>query len=638
MSISSEISRISGNVSDALTAIANKGVTVPSGSNSDDLADLIGQISGGGTTYVTLFDEDLRMVAGTPGWAVYEYYLVPFLANQTYRITWNGVPYICETQVAPTSDAYDGYMVGNASIIGGGSNTGEPFIMYRQDFGDPDPNHVQLALESYATGTVHVKIELAQSSGGGGIVISDTTDAAGGTVRTITATDTTTLISKTVTQNGTYDPSDDNADGYSEIIVDVSGGGGTSWEMVYSGQINLASDWGGGHNYASINPFDETIALNSVWRVTWDNVQYECTATWEGGDTTEGNPYAIGNYTYDGGSGGNNEPFYMQKYWLTYLMIVGASGWHTVVIEKQVSGGGSTLVPKTITANGTYDPADDNADGYSEVTVNVSAPAPNLQAKTNISPTTSSQTIQADAGYDGLSSVQINAMPSGTAGTPTATKGTVSNHSVSVTPSVTNTTGYITGSTKTGTPVTVSASELVSGSETKTANGTYDVTNLASLVVNVSGGSGIGTLLNTTSIGAVSTTSTQAASLNVSCEVSGINSYDLLIVESSVNTKTNGRHAATVGLIFLTGSSSVGTKNGATVATVKLNTKLSSNGTATSVAGTTAYGIYPNSCSVSDGTATIPMYRRYNSTSTGTINGTYTARVYGVNLYNLIGG
>lgn len=70
-----------------------------------------------------------------------------------------------------------------------------------------------------------------------------------------------------------------------------------------------------------------------------------------------------------------------------------------------------------------------------------------------------------------------------TAGTPTATKGSVSNHSVSVTPSVTNTTGYITGGTKTGTAVTVSASELVSGSETKTSNGTYDVTNLASVTV-----------------------------------------------------------------------------------------------------------------------------------------------------------
>lgn len=48
MSISSEISRISGNVSAALTAIGNKGVTVPAGSNSDDLATLIGSIQTGG--------------------------------------------------------------------------------------------------------------------------------------------------------------------------------------------------------------------------------------------------------------------------------------------------------------------------------------------------------------------------------------------------------------------------------------------------------------------------------------------------------------------------------------------------------------------------------------------------------------
>ena len=48
MSIQSEITRISGNVADALTAIGNKGVTVPQGANSDDLATLIAQIEGGG--------------------------------------------------------------------------------------------------------------------------------------------------------------------------------------------------------------------------------------------------------------------------------------------------------------------------------------------------------------------------------------------------------------------------------------------------------------------------------------------------------------------------------------------------------------------------------------------------------------
>lgn len=47
MSIASEISRISQNVSDSLDAVAAKGVSVPSGATSDDLANLIGNISTG---------------------------------------------------------------------------------------------------------------------------------------------------------------------------------------------------------------------------------------------------------------------------------------------------------------------------------------------------------------------------------------------------------------------------------------------------------------------------------------------------------------------------------------------------------------------------------------------------------------
>lgn len=151
-----------------------------------------------------------------------------------------------------------------------------------------------------------------------------------------------------------------------------------------------------------------------------------------------------------------------------------------------------------------------------------------LQDK-SVTPTESTQTVRADSGNDGLGIVTVNpidsnyvgssiprktqtdlsvsgatvttpsgyyasevskSVASGTAGTPSASKGTVSNHQVIVTPSVTNTTGYITGGTKTGTGVVVKASDLVSGSETKTENGTYDVTNLSSLVVDVNMGEG----------------------------------------------------------------------------------------------------------------------------------------------------
>lgn len=145
------------------------------------------------------------------------------------------------------------------------------------------------------------------------------------------------------------------------------------------------------------------------------------------------------------------------------------------------SGGGITPTGTiNITSNGIY-----NVTAYASASVSVAGQTVNNQNKT-VSASTVQTTVTYDNGYTGLGTVTINAIPTGTAGTPTATKSAVSNNQITITPSVTNTTGYITGSTKTGTAVTVSANELVSGTKSITANGSnIDVTNYATVSVNV---------------------------------------------------------------------------------------------------------------------------------------------------------
>lgn len=109
--------------------------------------------------------------------------------------------------------------------------------------------------------------------------------------------------------------------------------------------------------------------------------------------------------------------------------------------------------------------------------------APTLQNKTAY-PGVSSRIVNPDSGYDGLSRVTIDAIPS-----PTCNVSAVSNHSVTVTPKITD--HY--SSQGNGSPVTISASDLVSGTLTITENGTVDVTNYASALVGVDSGGGVET-------------------------------------------------------------------------------------------------------------------------------------------------
>lgn len=181
------------------------------------------------------------------------------------------------------------------------------------------------------------------------------------------------------------------------------------------------------------------------------------------------------------------------------------------------------------------------------------------------------------------------------------------------------------------TDTTASASDVASGKYFYTSSG-------VKTQGTASGGSGGLTLLKTTSLGTLSTSSTSATDTGKTMTVTGYNDYDVLVVDVSVDSVTNGRHTSTVSMVYLTGTSAVTTKNTYAVGSNKWNSKRSSSGTGSTRQSTSAYGIYVYSTSVSSNTMTLTFYYRYNSNNTGTINGAYTARVYGLKLYDLIGG
>ena len=190
--------------------------------------------------------------------------------------------------------------------------------------------------------------------------------------------------------------------------------------------------------------------------------------------------------------------------------VTAPAGFYENSVSKAVASGTegtptATKVVNTTNAEALITPSVTNTSGY----INGGTKTGTAFSVTASELVSGNTLICDDSGEWDVTKTETFTVGSGAAGTPTATKGTVSNHSVTVTPSVTNTTGWITGSTKTGTGVTVTAAELASGNKEITANGTdIDVVGYSTVSVEVEGGSSSDTSMQIGSIvGSTSSTS-----------------------------------------------------------------------------------------------------------------------------------
>ena len=118
---------------------------------------------GGGGNWGTIYEGTPNVNSDSPYNSIYiSDFSGPFEADTTYRVTWNGVSYTCQSQIISGTVA-----LGNASLGQGGTDTGEPFLLYVLSWdGGVTFN---LLGDTTTAGGQSITLKIEKYTGGGGV-------------------------------------------------------------------------------------------------------------------------------------------------------------------------------------------------------------------------------------------------------------------------------------------------------------------------------------------------------------------------------------------------------------------------------------------------------------------------------------
>lgn len=357
-----------------------------------------GTASGGEPTYETYFDDSISV--GEYGISIASLADLYFAEGETWRVTWDGVEYLCDTTI------YQNWLwtVGNQSLASTDDGANEPFLLY---------NYGGSAMNGNArTGGTHtLKLEKQTSSGGGGSanplsgkILSTTGDSIaagagnnGSGYPELVASDNNMTLQNVAVGGGTVAYINANTFCISRSIssmrsdadfVLLEGGGNDADSGVPLG--TLSSGYTATLDDTTFAGAIESMFKAAIARFPDKKIGYvfihKCASLFDS---------RVSNSYYDMAKSA------CEKWGIPYLDLntqvpplnyiadlkstytANADGYHpnelgyrtfyvpkiTAFLKTMLTD--NSLIAKTVTANGTYLASDDDADGYSSVTVNV---------------------------------------------------------------------------------------------------------------------------------------------------------------------------------------------------------------------------------------------------------------------------